>query len=88
MIDFNLSAHVGIESFSKLGDSIYYEEEGNVPALYIVQYVSSSINWKSGRFVLHQTVDPVVSWDSYLRLTITCSSTEVPTSFYHLNQDN
>ncbi|KAJ0020169.1 hypothetical protein Pint_31153 [Pistacia integerrima] len=66
----------GIESFSKLGDSIYYEEGGNVPALYIVQYVSSSINWKSGRFVLHQTVDPVVSWDSYLRLTITFSSTE------------
>ncbi|KAJ8452534.1 hypothetical protein Cgig2_000123 [Carnegiea gigantea] len=37
----------GIESFSKLGDSIYFEEMGRVPGLYVIQYISSSINWKS-----------------------------------------
>ncbi|KAJ7965222.1 DUF1680 domain-containing protein [Quillaja saponaria] len=59
----------GIESFSKLGDSIYFED-GKVPALYIIQYISSSLNWNSGQIVLNQTVDPVVSWDPYLRVMI------------------
>ncbi|KAK9274092.1 hypothetical protein L1049_018906 [Liquidambar formosana] len=66
----------GIESFSKLGDSIYFEEEGNVPGLYVIQYISSSLDWKSGQIVLNQTVDPVVSWDPYLRVTLTFSSEE------------
>lgn len=64
----------GIESFSKLGDSIYFEEEGEVPGLYIIQYISSSINWKSGQVVINQKVDPVVSSDPYLRVTLTFSS--------------
>ncbi|XP_006446048.2 uncharacterized protein LOC18052883 [Citrus clementina] len=64
----------GIESFSKLGDSIYFEEEGNVPGLYIIQYISSSFDWKSGHVVLNQKVDPIVSWDPYLRMTLTFSS--------------
>ncbi|KAJ7980755.1 DUF1680 domain-containing protein [Quillaja saponaria] len=59
----------GIESFSKLGDSIYFEDE-KVPALYIIQYISSSLDWNSGQIVLNQTVDPVISWDPYLRVTI------------------
>ncbi|KAK4278069.1 hypothetical protein QN277_015965 [Acacia crassicarpa] len=62
----------GIESFSKLGDSIYFEEEGN-PSLYIIQYISSSFNWKSGSLMLHQTVVPTYSWDPYLRVTFTFS---------------
>ncbi|KAJ8751150.1 hypothetical protein K2173_016331 [Erythroxylum novogranatense] len=64
----------GIESFSKLGDSIYFEEEGLVPSLYIMQYISSSFNWRSQNIVLEQTVDAVVSWDPYLRVTLTFSS--------------
>ncbi|KAJ9697919.1 hypothetical protein PVL29_007161 [Vitis rotundifolia] len=63
----------GIESFSKLGDSIYFEEEGEVPGLYIIQYISSSLDWKSGQMVLNQKVDTVVSWDPYLRITLTFS---------------
>ncbi|OMO68553.1 Alpha-L-arabinofuranosidase B [Corchorus capsularis] len=66
----------GIESFSKLGDSIYFEEEGGVPSLYITQYVSSTLDWKSGQIVLNQKVDPVVSWDPYLRVTLTSSLKE------------
>ncbi|GAV79107.1 DUF1680 domain-containing protein [Cephalotus follicularis] len=66
----------GIESFSKLGDSIYYEEEGEVNGLYIVQYISSSLDWKSGQVFLNQNVDPVVSWDPYLRVNVTFSSDE------------
>ncbi|OIW05725.1 hypothetical protein TanjilG_23511 [Lupinus angustifolius] len=66
----------GIESFSKLGDSIYFVEGGNHPALYIIQYISSSFNWKSGNVVLNQTVVPAASWDPYLRVTFTFSPTE------------
>lgn len=67
----------GIESFSKLGDSIYFEEEGNVPALYIIQYISSSLNWRSGNIVLNQQVEQVVSWDPRLQVLFTFSSREV-----------
>ncbi|KAJ4850963.1 hypothetical protein Tsubulata_002494 [Turnera subulata] len=64
----------GIESFSKLGDSIYFEEEGQAPGLYIIQYISSSVDWTSGQALINQTVDPVVSTDPYLRVTLTFSS--------------
>ncbi|XP_051118639.1 uncharacterized protein LOC127242930 [Andrographis paniculata] len=64
----------GIETFAKLGDSIYFEEEGNVPRLYVTQYISSSLDWRSGRISLNQRVEPVVSWDQTLRVTLTVSS--------------
>ncbi|CAN1263685.1 hypothetical protein LINPERPRIM_LOCUS11692 [Linum perenne] len=61
----------GVESFSKLGDSIYFEEEGTAPGLYIIQYISSSLDWESGQVLLNQKVDPVVSSDPFLRVTLT-----------------
>ncbi|KAL7151805.1 hypothetical protein ABFS83_04G055700 [Erythranthe nasuta] len=64
----------GIESFSKLGDSIYFEEEGVDMGLYIIQYISSSFDWKSTQVVLSQRVEPVISWDQRLRVTIKISS--------------
>ncbi|PSR90215.1 E3 ubiquitin-protein like, partial [Actinidia chinensis var. chinensis] len=64
----------GIESFSKLGDSIYFEEEGQVPGLYLIQYISSSLNWKSGQVLLNQKVEPASSWNSLLQVTLTISS--------------
>ena len=82
---FLLALSVGIESFSKLGDSIYFEEEGEVPGLYIIQYISSSLDWKSGQVVLNQKVDTVVSWDPYLRITLTFSPKKVFFS-YQLTQ--
>ncbi|RWR73791.1 hypothetical protein CKAN_00209400 [Cinnamomum micranthum f. kanehirae] len=66
----------GVESFSKLGDSIYFEKGGNVPSLYIIQFISSSLNWRSGRIVLNQKVEPVVSWDPYLRVSLSFSAKE------------
>ncbi|GLT82211.1 hypothetical protein SLE2022_006160 [Rubroshorea leprosula] len=66
----------GIESFSKLGDSIYFEEEGSVPGLYVIQYISSTLDWKSGQILVTQKVDPVVSWDPFLRIMLTFSSKE------------
>ncbi|KAI9100252.1 hypothetical protein K1719_024470 [Acacia pycnantha] len=74
----------GIESFSKLGDSIYFEEGGN-PSLYIIQYISSSFNWKSGGLMLNQTVAPTSSWDPYLRITFTFSPTTGTVSSSTLN---
>lgn len=76
LIEFSLFS-LGIESFSKLGDSIYFEEEGNVPGLYIIQYISSSINWKSGKIYINQKVEPAVSWDPRLQVTLTVLSKEV-----------
>nr|XP_043609462.1 uncharacterized protein LOC122581316 [Erigeron canadensis] len=64
----------GIESFSKLGDSIYFEESGKNPGLYIIQYISSSLNWKSGQLFVDQKVKPVASWDPTLQVTTTISS--------------
>nr|GLL31671.1 uncharacterized protein LOC109160191 isoform X2 [Ipomoea trifida] len=64
----------GIESFSKLGDSIYFEEQGEVPGIYIIQYISSSLDWKSGQITLRQSVDPVGSQDNRLLVTITITS--------------
>lgn len=57
-----------------MGDSIYFEEEGKYPGVYIIQYISSRLDWKSGQIVVNQKVDPVVSWDPYLRVKLTFSS--------------
>ncbi|KAI4334590.1 hypothetical protein L6164_019262 [Bauhinia variegata] len=83
--DFWCCYGTGIESFSKLGDSIYFEEEGKDPSLYIIQYISSSFNWKSGHLTLDQTVVPVASSDPFLRVTFTFSSIEEAGSFSTLN---
>ncbi|GFP98765.1 hypothetical protein PHJA_002020400 [Phtheirospermum japonicum] len=66
----------GIESFSKLGDSIYFEEQGSTPALYIIQFISSSFNWRLGKISLRQDVEHVVSWDPHLRVSFTFTASE------------
>ncbi|KAK1305915.1 hypothetical protein QJS10_CPA10g00146 [Acorus calamus] len=66
----------GIESFSKLGDSIYFEEEGSPPALYIIQYISSSLKWKSGQVGINQKAETPTSTDPYLRITLVISADE------------
>lgn len=70
----------GIESFSKLGDSIYFEEEAQMPQLYVIQYIPSSVDWASTQISLIQIVDDVVSWDQSLKVKIQVSAKEV----YHL----
>ncbi|GJT92691.1 alpha-L-arabinofuranosidase B, arabinose-binding domain-containing protein [Tanacetum coccineum] len=72
--DFWCCYGTGIESFSKLGDSIYFEQAGKDLALYIIQYISSTLNWKLGQISVNQKVTPVVSWDPRLRVTTTISS--------------
>ncbi|OMO60912.1 hypothetical protein COLO4_33681 [Corchorus olitorius] len=56
------------ETFSKLGDSIYFEEEGKIPTLYITQFISSSLVWESGNTEIHQIAHPVFSWDPIFRV--------------------
>ncbi|KAG6403129.1 hypothetical protein SASPL_135346 [Salvia splendens] len=70
----------GIESFSKLGDSIYFEEGGNTPTLYIIQYISSSLNWKSGNIILNQQVEQIASWDPRLQISFTFISSKEQTA--------
>ncbi|XP_010527664.1 PREDICTED: uncharacterized protein LOC104804973 [Tarenaya hassleriana] len=75
----------GIESFSKLGDSIYFEEERGSPSLFVIQYISSSLEWRSVGVSVSQKVKPVVSWDPYLHITFTFSSKEETTIKSTLN---
>lgn len=72
---------LGIESFAKIGDSIYFEQGGKVPGLYIIQYVSSTYDWKAGQVLLNQNVDPVVSWDPILQMTLSFTSIKVDKRF-------
>ncbi|KAH9613656.1 hypothetical protein KSS87_006964, partial [Heliosperma pusillum] len=74
----------GIESFSKLGDSIYFEEMGSVPGIYVIQYISSSINWTSAKLSLTQVVDDVVSWDQSLKVKITVATQHSGTATLNL----
>ncbi|KAK9736003.1 hypothetical protein RND81_04G243900 [Saponaria officinalis] len=66
----------GIESFSKLGDSIYFEEDAQTPRLFVIQYIPSSYNWRSAGLVVNQTVNNVVSWNQQLQVSFTVSPTE------------
>ncbi|KAJ4951117.1 hypothetical protein NE237_027949 [Protea cynaroides] len=67
----------GIESFSKLGDFIYFEDE-NQTGLYIVQFISSKLDWKSGEIELNQQVQPVVSWEPFLYMKLSISTKQEP----------
>ncbi|KAJ1278362.1 hypothetical protein BS78_04G073600 [Paspalum vaginatum] len=60
----------GIESFSKLGDSIYFEEKGDTPALNIIQYVPSTFNWKAGGLTVTQQIKTISSSDLYLQISL------------------
>ncbi|XP_051199496.1 uncharacterized protein [Lolium perenne] len=64
----------GIESFSKLGDSIYFEEKGSKPALYIVQYIPNTFNWKSAGLTVTQQVKPLSSSDQNLQVSLSISA--------------
>lgn len=77
-----LAFNLGIESFSKLGDSIYFEEEAQTPTLYVIQYIPSSLDWKSGNVLVNQEVDPIHSDDPNLRMTMTFSPKVVHFTFF------
>ncbi|KAI4373676.1 hypothetical protein MLD38_011777 [Melastoma candidum] len=61
----------GVESFSKLGDSIYFEDGGQIPGVYVIQYVSSSFDWDAGQVTINQNVNPILSFDPFLLATFT-----------------
>ncbi|KAF8659006.1 hypothetical protein HU200_058849 [Digitaria exilis] len=60
----------GIESFSKLGDSIYFLEEGKAPWLYIIQYIPSTFDWKSAGLTVRQQAKPLFSTDTYFEASM------------------
>ncbi|CAL9168435.1 unnamed protein product [Musa hybrid cultivar] len=74
-----------IESFSKLGDSIYFEEKRTTPSLYVLQYVSSSFIWRSAGIELKQKTKPVNSFDPYLQVSITISTNKSSSQISTLN---
>uniref|UniRef100_A0A0E0LDH5 Alpha-L-arabinofuranosidase B arabinose-binding domain-containing protein n=1 Tax=Oryza punctata TaxID=4537 RepID=A0A0E0LDH5_ORYPU len=64
----------GIESFSKLGDSIYFLEEGEIPGLYIIQNIPSTFDWKAAGLIVKQQAKPLSSTDSHFEVSISISS--------------
>ncbi|KAL5978156.1 hypothetical protein ACLOJK_029273 [Asimina triloba] len=74
-----------IESFSKMGDSIYFEEHGDPLALYIIQYIASTYNWTSGKMKLHLKVHPITTSDARLRASLTISIGQSQTSLGNIN---
>ncbi|CAD6339026.1 unnamed protein product [Miscanthus lutarioriparius] len=64
----------GIESFSKLGDSIYFLEEGETPGLYIIQYIPSTFDWKATGLTVNQQAKPLLSTDPFFKVSLTISA--------------
>jgi hypothetical protein len=68
------SVCAGIESFSKLGDSIYFEERGERPALYVVQFIPSTFSWRTAGLTVAQQLMPLSSSDQYLQVSFSVSA--------------
>ena len=64
----------GIESFSKLGDSIYFEEKGERPALYIIQFIPNKFNWRTAGLAVTLKLEPLSSSDQYLQVSLSVSA--------------
>ncbi|CAM0910020.1 unnamed protein product [Alopecurus aequalis] len=64
----------GIESFSKLGDTIYFLEEGEISGLYIVQHIPSTFDWKEAGLTVVQQAKPLLSADSHFEVTVSISA--------------
>ncbi|KAH9325409.1 hypothetical protein KI387_005587, partial [Taxus chinensis] len=64
------------ESFAKLGDSIYFQEKGTSPNLYIIQFISSTLTWGAIGFTLRQTVQLPSSVDPFLQVVLEFSALE------------
>ncbi|WOK92945.1 hypothetical protein Cni_G01637 [Canna indica] len=75
----------GVESFSKLGDSIYFEGKGSTPILYIIQYIPSSFSWRSAGVTLLLKTEPVFSFEPYLQVKITTLTNESTSQLSTLN---
>lgn len=72
--EFFLFVMTGIESFSKLGDSIYFLEEGKIPGLYIIQYIPSTFDWKAAGLTIKQQAKPLFSTDSHFEVSLSISA--------------
>ncbi|EAZ01654.1 hypothetical protein OsI_23690 [Oryza sativa Indica Group] len=75
----------GIESFSKLGDSIYFEQKGDKPGLYIIQYIPSTFNWRTAGLTVTQQVKPLSSSDQYLQVSLSISAAKTNGQYATLN---
>ncbi|CAD6336301.1 unnamed protein product [Miscanthus lutarioriparius] len=64
----------GIESFSKLGDSIYFLENGELPGLYIIQYIPSTFDWKATGLTVNQQAKPLLSTDPFFKVSLTIAA--------------
>ncbi|KAL6603831.1 hypothetical protein ACP70R_044192 [Stipagrostis hirtigluma subsp. patula] len=63
-----------VESFSKLGDSIYFLDKDEIPSLYIIQYIPSSFDWKAAGLTVKQQTEPLFSTDSYFEVSVSISA--------------
>lgn len=73
MASYICGVGAAIESFAKLGDSIYFEEDAKTPALYITQFTSSTFEWDTVGLVLHQSHKPLTAEQSVLEVSLSIS---------------
>lgn len=73
LASFICGVGAAIESFAKLGDSIYFEEDSKTPALYITQFTSSDFEWDAVGLVLHQSQKPLNAEQSVLEVSFSFS---------------
>ena len=59
----------GMENFSKLGDSIYYQDENS---LYVIRYTASQVNWAAKGLTITQETD--LPMTSRVRFTVTAKT--------------
>uniref|UniRef100_A0A0D9WB81 Uncharacterized protein n=2 Tax=Leersia perrieri TaxID=77586 RepID=A0A0D9WB81_9ORYZ len=76
---------LGVESFSKLGDSIYFEEKGAKSGLYIIQYIPSTFNWRTTGLTVTQQVKPLSSSDQHLQVSLSISAAKTNGQYATLN---
>ena len=70
-----------IESFAKLGDSVYFQLKTSnkvpAPVLVVSQFIPSNLDWRAGGIKLRQTTAMAVSATGTATLTVTITVTDV-----------
>jgi hypothetical protein len=68
----------GVELFSKLGENLYFQGPGSsspdcsslTPSLFVVQFQSSTLQWRDANLTIHQTTRHPSATDPFLNVTL------------------
>jgi hypothetical protein len=68
----------GVELFSQLGENLYFQGPGSsspdgsrsTPSLFVVQFQSSTLQWREANLTIHQTTRHPTASDPFLNVTL------------------